>query len=534
MASKFPPSSSKALDTIRYGGIDHAGPASIYRSAIRQPAVSLATFSARFRRLVEGNALSAANIDESLWLSANDFKRKYGSRRTLIEVDGQSTDLLAYYAAKPTETAVDYRNFWQRVRALIRSEQLSAITLTHALTLPAATWRNFYGGGRRQGFVYEGDEYSEHSGKHFHSVAAFLRTAGRYDDRSLIWSRLKAGWSLDDALAVPIAFTNHRIGSIYRISRRKTGTVYVGLTITSVEQRWDFHVRRARDGSTTKLHAAIREDGPDGFDVDVLESGIEDPALLPAREAYWVEYLGALGPNGLNLAKPGGLGSPRGKLVQHGDEIFRSIEEAAEVLSVRLGIARHVIRSRLQRGLPLPQADQVRRHSNHPEAGSNLFRRWLGMLKRHARAVANEWMTDYDRFKADVSPVPMGMELVRKRSAEPWGPGNVEWVSTRTKVERTHGKVLKVNGVAYPSLNAIAKAHGIGVSTLKNRVNQQGMSVEQAIAAPLGSTSYKQAGRPIMVDGHEFRSKRKAILYIAETRGITEHQAKYRFSTGAY
>lgn len=534
MASRYPSSNLKAPATIRYGGIDHAGPASIYRSAIRPPVVSLATFSSRFRRLVEGNALSAANIDESLWLGANDFRRRYGTRRTLVEIDGQSTDLLVYFAAKATGAAVDYRNFWQRVRALTRSEQLSANTLSHALTLPAATWRGFYGGGRRKGFVYEGDEYSEHSGAHFHSVAAFLHTTGRYDDRALIWSRLKAGWSLDDALAVPIAFASHRKGSIYRLSRRKTGAVYVGLTVTSVEQRWVFHVRRAIEGSTTKLHAAIRDDGSDGFDVDVLESGIKDPALLPAREAYWVERLGALGPNGLNSAKPGGLGSPGGKLIQHGDETFRSIEEAADVLSERLGIARHVIRLRLQKGLPLPQADQVRRHSNHPEAGSNLFRRWLGMLKRHARAVANEWITDYDRFKADVSPIPVGMELVRKRPAAPWGPGNFEWVSIQTKVERTHGKVLMVNGVAYPSLNAIAKAHGIGVSTLKNRVNQQGMSVEQAIAAPLGATSYKQAGQLIMVDGHEFRSKRKAILYVAETRGLTEHQAKYRFGTGEY
>jgi len=36
-----------------------------------------------------------------------------------------------------------------------------------------------------------------------------------------------------------------------------------------------------------------------------------------------------------------------------------------------------------------------------------------------------------------------------------------------------------------------------------------------------------------MVDEREFRSKRQAILYIVETRGITEDQAKYRFSIGA-
>ena len=133
-----------------------------------------------------------------------------------------------------------------------------------------------------------------------------------------------------------------------------------------------------------------------------------------------------------------------------------------------------------------------------------------------------------------MSPVPIKMELVRKRPSEPWGPDNFDWVSTQEKIERTHGKELVVNGVTYPSLNAVARAFGIGVSTMKNRVNEQSMSVEQAIAAPLALTSYKQARQPITVDGREFRSKRQAILYIAETRGITEHQAKYRFGTGAY
>ena len=126
------------------------------------------------------------------------------------------------------------------------------------------------------------------------------------------------------------------------------------------------------------------------------------------------------------------------------------------------------------------------------------------------------------------------MELIRKRPDEPWGPGNVEWVSEQTKVERAHGNELKVHGVVFPSLKAVAKAYGIGISTLKNRLAQQGMSAEQAIDAPLGVTSYKNADEPITVDGQQFRSKRQAILYIAETRGLTEHQAKYRFSIGKY
>lgn len=533
MVSGRRPSNSKAPDVVRYGGMDHAGPASIFRSALRPPAVSLATFSARFRRLAEADTLSSEFIDEALWLNADEFKHKYGARRTLVELDGQPTDLQVYYSARAKEAAVDYRNFWQRARALAKERQLFGDALTHALTLPPAIWRSFYGGGRRKGFVYQGDEYPEHAGRHFHSVSSLLHTLDRYNDRALVWSRLKAGWNLDNALAVPAMLASHRSGSIYQIIRRKTGAVYVGLTVTSVEQRWFFHIRAATGGSTTKFHAAIREDGAEGFDVELLEAGITDPAVLSAREAFWIEQLGALGTQGLNTAKPGGLGGPGGKRVEYGHETFRSIEEAVDILSVRLGIARHVIRSRIQKGQPIPKPEKVRRHSNHPDAGSNLFRRWLGMLKRHVDGVALDWTTDYERFKADVSPVPASMELVRKRPNEAWGPDNFEWVSTQTKIERVHGQKLTVKGTIYPSLAAVARAHGIGVSTLKNRINEQGMSVEEAIAAPLGFTSYKQVGKLIMVDEREFRSKRQAIRYIAETRGITEDQAKYRFSIGA-
>jgi hypothetical protein len=533
MKSERRAANSTAPHVVRYAGADYVGPASIYKATKSATAVSLATFSARFRRLVERNALSDVNIAEALALSADEFKRKYGARRTLAELDGLKIDLLAYYTAHATDATVDYRNFWQRIRASLQDEDLSHVILIHALTLPTDDWRIFYGGGRRKDFIYEGDEYPDQSGKRFHSVAAFLRTVGRYDDRDLIWSRLKACWNLDYALAIPVTNVSHRAGSIYRVMRRKTNAVYVGLTVTTVKQRWAFHVRSAMAGSKTKLHAAIRADGADGFDVDVLEDGIKDTALLPLREAFWVERLSALGPNGLNSAKPGGLGSPGGKAVRHGDEAFRSIEEAAEVLSMRLGIARHVARTRLQKEMPLPAPDRVRRHSRHPEAGSNLFRRWLGMRKRHAGAVVGAW-ADYDQFKADVSPVPADMELIRKRTDDPWGPGNIEWVSVQTKVERTHGKALEVHGVVFPSLSAVAKAYGIGTSTLKNRLAQQGMSVEQAIDMPLAVTSYKNAIDPITVDGRQFRSKRQAILYIAETRGLKEHQAKYRFTTGKY
>lgn len=534
MTAKNRSITERAIEGLRYAGVSYSGPAALYRSLDRSPAVSLATFTTRFRRLVDSGELSDAGIEEALFLSVQEFKRKYGARKTKVEVEGQALDLLAYFTEHANLCVVEYRNFWQRVRTLRKKDALDRDTLTDALALDAAEWHTFYGGGRSRSLVYDGAEYPEQRGVRFRSVAAFLRTIGRYDDRQLIWSRLKSCWNLDDALVLPAATDSLREGSIYLITRLKTGEIYVGLTVMTVEQRWTVHQRRALDGAGTKLARAIREDGAGGFRVEVIEAGVEDPTQLAAREVYWVERLGAMGEKGLNAAKPGGLGGPRGKAVTYEGQRFRSIEEAADVLSVWLGLARHVVRTRLQRGADLPAAGQVRRHSRHPDAGSNLYRRWLGMQKRHPNDVVVEWASDYDRFKADVSPVPPDLELVRRRPEEPWGPDNFEWVATQTKVERTHGKAVTVNGVQYPTLKAVAVEYGLGESTLKHRIFNQGMSIEDAVARPLGTTSCRGSGELIVVDGRTFRSKRQAILHIAKTRGITENQAKYRFTANNY
>jgi hypothetical protein len=214
--------------------------------------------------------------------------------------------------------------------------------------------------------------------------------------------------------------------------------------------------------------------------------------------------------------------------------MFRSRKEAAEVLAERTGLAPHVIETRIRSGAPLPSA--ARRQSKHPEAGSIQFRRWLALLRRHSHDVEPAWVNDYDRFKSDVLPTfRSGLQLIRKDSSKPWGPENFEWVSVQQKVERTHGAKVRLYGVEYPSLKAVAELFGVGLSTLKDRIGRQGMTPEEAVAKPLGVTSCRrsEAGQTV-VDGKVFRSKRQAILHIAETRGITEHQAKYRFSRGDF
>lgn len=532
MIAQRRPHNSTLPASLTYKDVSYSGPASLYRNVSQKPAVPLATFSGRIKRLANTSSLSSAAIEEALYSSAKDFQLKHGVRKTWVSLAGADIDLFAYYQATFTEKSVNYPTFRTRVRALERKGNLEKGQLFDALTLVGASWKTFYGGGRHQPFIYDGEAYPDLAGVKFNGISALLKKVGRYADRALVWSRLKAGWQLNDALTVPVAYESYRTGSIYLITRRKTNEIYVGLTLTSIEQRWFFHVRFAEAGGTTKLAQAIRADGRDGFELSILETGIDDLRQLQERESYWMEVKGALGRLGLNSARAGGLGSRGGKAIEVAGVRYRSITEASQVLSEELGLPQHAISSRLQNGQALPA--KVRRNSKHPDAGSNLFRRWLGLLKRHPAGIANEWRESYDKFKLDVSPVPSSRELVRKIPDEPWGSDNFEWVDTQTKIERVHGKVVVVQGVTYPSIKSVAIKYAIGFSTLADRIGRQGMSIDAAVSMPLAMTSCKKNDASISVDGKIFRSKRQAILYIAETRGLTEDQAKYRFSIGRY
>lgn len=62
------------------------------------------------------------------------------------------------------------------------------------------------------------------------------------------------------------------IVSIYRITNETTGRSYIGQTsqVNGLHRRWMDHCKKAARGATTPLHAAIRQYGPDDFQVSLL------------------------------------------------------------------------------------------------------------------------------------------------------------------------------------------------------------------------------------------------------------------------
>lgn len=78
--------------------------------------------------------------------------------------------------------------------------------------------------------------------------------------------------------------------SIYLITNTVNGKTYVGMTTTSLLNRFSNHKSAARRGSKYAIHRAIRKYGDELFTITLLES-VDNRNNLPAREIHWIAKL---------------------------------------------------------------------------------------------------------------------------------------------------------------------------------------------------------------------------------------------------
>lgn len=242
--------------------------------------------------------------------------------------------------------------------------------------------------------------------------------------------------------------------------------------------------------------------------------------------------LDCLAPRGLNSSSGGQVGGARRVPVEIDGEMFPWKQEAWTALGARYGIAPHVVARRHTDGRPLE--GRAREHSDHPAAGSNLWRRWKGLhnsaCKKGGKAVFDPRWNDYDAFAADVGPTfEPGHELFRLDDRAPWGPENFRWITRADRLTLTHGRTLIAGGVEYDSVETLAAATGLGASTLRYRLGK-GLSPDEAIARPIGPTSRK--GRIYHFDGVDYASLSAAAKAAAVRHGVSFDVARDRLRRG--
>lgn len=509
---------------IPFLGKNFASFLQFFHEVTPRPVVSEGTLSTRLRRgLKRHGGYEDSWLEDAVSFSPQEFKLKYGKRRTWLEIDGIKGDLAEVYD-NLSEKSVQYPLFRQRVR---NRNGVTMDVVRNAATLSQDDWITHYGGGRRKGFVYDGGLHPEAHGT-YSSVTSFLKRIDRYGDKDAIHARLKRGWDIDDVLSRPPIERDATYSVVYVITQISTGKQYVGISVRGERSRWREHLKCAFEtNGQTHLYHAMRMTGEADFCMTVVEEGVKSGDELGQRECAWIEKLGTMYPDGLNARSGGAMGRVEGIQVTIDGVIYQSLDAAAREISEQSGLPVHVVRSRIAAGTPIP--DKARKQSNHPEAGTILFRKWLGLRKRakvgETAPIVPEW-EDYDTWKHDTGAAGKDhMDLYRPNRDAQWGPTNFSWGSAEERVTSTHGKEIVAFGKVWPSRAAACKAYGIGKSTFEFRL-KGGMTVEDALSQPLGKTS--RQGVAFIFEGENFRSITEAARVLAERHGISSEKARDR------
>lgn len=104
---------------------------------------------------------------------------------------------------------------------------------------------------------------------------------------------------------------------IYKITNIVNGKIYVGLTTTTLQQRWDGHIRNSKT-SNRHLYNAMRKYGLDNFTIEEIDS-TDDFKKLGELERHYINKYNSQDPNkGYNITAGGESnqldGNPRAKL----------------------------------------------------------------------------------------------------------------------------------------------------------------------------------------------------------------------------
>ena len=488
--------------------------------------VSITRFRNRVWAAWKKGALTEGRIDDALNLSKDLYRKAYGRRVTWVQVHGERIDLGTFYAEiSDDKRPIPYADFRSRIRNLEpRLERLTRLfgslaklnkdLLTEAATADKTSWRRGWGAARIRPLVHREILYP--------TPRAFVFAMGRVEDLSMIKNRLKRGVSPDTALQPRISRSG---GLIYLITQISTGLEYIGLTSTSLEERWATHLWDVRNGSTQRIHRAIRKAGYEDFRRDVLEDGIKTENDLCERESHYIASFGTIWPDGLNSNRGGTTGGGRPQSCVHDGEEFMSVRHRNKSLGKRFGKAPWAINRLIREGLPL--TTEVRTvHDEHlgNESWQRQWRKFVRLAERGEIELWPEWRRK-SAWMRDIAPDKHeGLHLVHLEPTKPFAPDNFEWMTNADKMAHQHGTAISCYGKNYASLQELALAYNLSASTVKNRINQQGMTPEEAVSGSPGSTTARQ----IEVDGVNYASIRKAAAAYAKKNEIPFEKARYR------
>jgi hypothetical protein len=392
-------------------------------------------FKQRCNSLLKRQPLTPALLKEAATIKSDVYFAKHAVRRTRKNINGQLIDVRDEYNKLESPVA-SYAAFRDRLTTFAKKQQKMSLkahtdVFNKAGLLSVEHWQYFIGSGCAKPFVYDEYLYPAIKEQQFLSVPSLLMETGKLDIKPLVLGRLKQGFSLDSAISEEKKTPKDGCGRIYKLSSSECNESYIGLTTLTLDERFIQHKISARKGAGSLLHQSMIRHGVETFSISLIEDCVPVTELAE-REKFYISNLNTLAPNGLNNSAGGQLGGSRGIATIINGIHYKSITAAAKAIEKKTkgAVPYYCAERRIRNGEEIP--DQVRKHSAHMEAGSNLFRRHLGLAKR--RQLCHRWL-DYDLFKLDVLKeftmkqiINQKLRLSKISDSAPYGPDNFGWV----------------------------------------------------------------------------------------------------------
>lgn len=244
-------------------------------------------------------------------------------------------------------------------------------------------------------------------------------------------------------------------GIVYVVTHGNSGKQYVGITVQSLERRWEYHLDQARAGhikNKRSLHAAIREFGAHEFAIKQIDTG-SSKGSLESKERKWIKKLGTLAPEGFNISTGGTSGGSNSRSVTIDEITFPSVKAATEHVAQTRGISLYAAAARIRKG----RVD-VRRPA---KSGQSLvktpaYKAWSRLVHGVTNPKSRECIPgieifpawkEFDRFLTDNGQPPSeGMAFARLDKCKGYVPGNCEWMS-KSEASKINAAHMKKSGL---------------------------------------------------------------------------------------